>query len=605
MAMISNSDSNTLISGTSDSDTIINFADNVTIVATEGNNTVTNYDNASNVNIQTGTGNDFIFNELANYVTITAEDGTDFITNSGSNVAVDAGADDDSISNSGNNNVTISGGAGNDSIRNAGNNNLIYGGTGNDYIYNMGNYAVLAGTSVSTGANNTINGGAGDDFIYTASNSTNVYVYNEGDDNDIIYNYAYSEDGNLYYSNNYTLRINSSSGWSSVVSGNDIVITVGDGSITLIDAAGSNVNITTASTETTIHGSIEYGGHTYYYITTNELPAVQGTGDEYSAAEKWEAAKAMCASLGGYLAIIDDANENAVLFDALANNFNLDGAYFGLTDEATEGTWIDVKGNVAWVSSETYTYSNWASGEPSNAGTTDGTEIHRENYAMFYTPAYTNGEWNDGDFSGTVSFICEVDSVTTSADLAFALENTMTGSNGNTYYLISANQSCSVAWDGARNYFQNLGGDLAIINDAVENQELFDFTTLTTSEAYFGLSDAAQEGTWTWVDGSPLDYSNWGTGNEPNGGTYENYGMFYTSAYPNGEWNDGDLGTGFTVTMEQKVYFLGEVEGNSSAPDTSHMYQLSLAQWNIGFTPPKNSQQYAQGIAAGFTPPNQ
>lgn len=59
-------------------------------------------------------------------------------------------------------------------------------------------------------------------------------------------------------------------------------------------------------------------------------------------------------------------------------------------------------------------------------------------------------------------------------------------------------------------------------------------------EAYFGLSDAANEGTWTWVNGESVNYINWG-GGEPNGYTYENYGMFYAWAYPNGEWNDGDF----------------------------------------------------------------
>jgi len=58
--------------------------------------------------------------------------------------------------------------------------------------------------------------------------------------------------------------------------------------------------------------------------------------------------------------------------------------------------------------------------------------------------------------------------------------------------------------------------------------------------SYLGASDAAVEGTWSWQDGTPWGYSNWGAG-EPNGGTGENCLLLeleQDSQQPRGWWND-------------------------------------------------------------------
>ena len=145
---------------------------------------------------------------------------------------------------------------------------------------------------------------------------------------------------------------------------------------------------------TNVIGTTVYNGHTYHILTSDELGS--------TAEDRWENAKIHCANLGGHLAIIDDANENSALFSYL-QSIGVNNAYFGLSDAAQEGTWT-------WVDGTPLTYSNWGTGEPSNLAY-DGTA---ENYGMFYVDTYSNGEWNDGDFRETVSFICEVDSVDTS-----------------------------------------------------------------------------------------------------------------------------------------------------------------------------------------------
>ena len=124
-----------------------------------------------------------------------------------------------------------------------------------------------------------------------------------------------------------------------------------------------------------------YNGH-YYYV--------------FDLEKDWAKAKAYCESRGGYLATITSQEENDFVFKYMKDS-GFVNAYFGFTDEATEGNW-------KWVTGEPVEYTNWASGEPSS-------ENSREDYAMFYYK-FTNGKWNDGDLSinatgSTIAFICE------------------------------------------------------------------------------------------------------------------------------------------------------------------------------------------------------
>src|SRR5262249_23259674 len=58
-----------------------------------------------------------------------------------------------------------------------------------------------------------------------------------------------------------------------------------------------------------------------------------------------------------------------------------------------------------------------------------------------------------------------------------------------------------------------------------------------------GLTDAAMEGTFVWVSGEPVTYTNWNPGEPNNSGGNENYTEMLGS---NGQWNDQpDGGNGF------------------------------------------------------------
>ncbi len=114
-------------------------------------------------------------------------------------------------------------------------------------------------------------------------------------------------------------------------------------------------------------------------------------------ANSWEEAEEYCESLGGHLAVINDADENDFLFSYMIEQ-GYSSAYFGYTDRESEGTWT-------WVDKSNSSYINWATGEPNSQNS-------EENYAMFHFK-FTDGSWNDGQWGDdTASFICEWESTT-------------------------------------------------------------------------------------------------------------------------------------------------------------------------------------------------
>ena len=98
----------------------------------------------------------------------------------------------------------------------------------------------------------------------------------------------------------------------------------------------------------------------------------------------------------------------------------------------------------------------------------------------------------------------------------------------------------SLSWDEACAYCESLGGHMATITSAEENEEVYQaMISQGYTSAYFGFTDRASEGTWVWVTGEPVQYTNWQKGEPNNQGNKEHYGMYY---YKNNgsTWNDGD-----------------------------------------------------------------
>ena len=136
MAEIYNTKSNTLLSGTSGKDYILNG----------GWWNDSSHNGGSNVTINTGAGNDYVYNKSISKVTINTGEGNDSIENHGSEVTITGGKDND----------TLSGGKGNDSLwGDAGKDTFIYAsGDGKDVIYGFDNTDMLKITGTFAGTYN-------------------------------------------------------------------------------------------------------------------------------------------------------------------------------------------------------------------------------------------------------------------------------------------------------------------------------------------------------------------------------------------------------------------------------------------------------------------
>ena len=113
-----------------------------------------------------------------------------------------------------------------------------------------------------------------------------------------------------------------------------------------------------------------------------------------------------------------------------------------------------------------------------------------------------------------------------------------------------------VSWSTAEAVCRANGMSIASIHSLEENMKI---VTLLRSVvwpqrvwhgAWIGLTDEGSEGRWRWVDGTPLDFTNFGPG-EPNGGTYENYGAIELAraGRPDGWWNDANMNEKYAAVV--------------------------------------------------------
>ena len=98
----------------------------------------------------------------------------------------------------------------------------------------------------------------------------------------------------------------------------------------------------------------------------------------------WIDAQAACTDDGAYLAVIDDAAENAFVRSTVAT----DNIWIGLSDRDVERTYI-------WVNGAPLDYENWSGGKPSDSDGEDCVEV------------YPGGTWNDKECHEPRAYVCE------------------------------------------------------------------------------------------------------------------------------------------------------------------------------------------------------
>ena len=176
-------------------------------MALGGDDSVYNNGGVDSVTIDAGDGNDTIYNDFVTEVSIEAGTGNDYIFNNGANATINSGAGNDTVNIDFAISVISDAGEGNDSI-------------------------------FTNASGNTLIGGEGNDTITLEYADKMLMLYTPGDGNDLIQ--GFKEDS--------TLSI-ASDKFSSIINGDDVIVKVGEGNITLEGAATvSPLNIVGAKT---------------------------------------------------------------------------------------------------------------------------------------------------------------------------------------------------------------------------------------------------------------------------------------------------------------------------------------------------------------------
>lgn len=322
---------NVTIDSGDNNDTISNTASYISINSGEGEDSI--YSSASQVSISAENGNDYIELTNDNYIytgiladggngndeihndnwnaILRGGKGNDSIYNSGQ-ALIDGGEDDDYIGLNLNNNtvyegyrVSVNGSEGNDTIQNVtGYYGIEYwsevimdGGTGNDSIYSSNWHSTITGgtgedticyeqivnpyswspeegigyafidggnnadiISVRGGTEIWATGGGGDDTIYVESISSNLFFeYSEGDGNDMIF----SETASVY------ITITGET-YSRIINGNDVILTVGEDSLTLKDAKDKTITVENEIVSGTV-SLLGTTGDDYFYDVSSPI----------------------------------------------------------------------------------------------------------------------------------------------------------------------------------------------------------------------------------------------------------------------------------------------------------------------------------------------
>jgi hypothetical protein len=264
----------------------------------------------------------------------------------------------------------------------------------------------------------------------------------------------------------------------------------------------------------------------------------------------WHEANDMARQMGGHLATLTSEEEHLFVFEQLAGDVSVytDGFWgplFGAYQDASADDYGEPNGGWRWVTGETWDWSNWLPGEPSNG---DGVEDVGQ-FAIQPPSGELLGHWNDwyGASSAPVAFIVEypIRSFTWEAD---------EGGNGHVYELVVVPEG--ISWHAANDMATEDGWHLATLTSEEEHLAVFERlandATLYIDGFWGPLFGAYQDttaddysepdGGWRWVTGEPWDWTNWLPGQPDNGyGGLDDVGHYVIEPSTGdllGYWND-------------------------------------------------------------------
>ena len=229
-----------------------------------------------------------------------------------------------------------------------------------------------------------------------------------------------------------------------------------------------------------------------------------------STAKTWPLARVECASRGMQLAVVHDDAERIAL-TSLITNTN-ENWWIGASDSFIE------EGHWRWVDGSYMSYTYWGTGQPH-----DGTHSNEDCLLLM---KYDNFQMHDAGCAAEHALVCSPLSpplpphppLPPSPPPRPPQSPPPTLSPGGTsHYVLSSSFSQpdpgSLPWADAKAYCEAMGFDMGVVRSAADQAllvSLFQQTTGSTHNLYWiGLRREQGSTSFTWVDSSPLAYTNW------------------------------------------------------------------------------------------------
>ncbi|XP_033107417.1 macrophage mannose receptor 1-like isoform X2 [Anneissia japonica] len=233
----------------------------------------------------------------------------------------------------------------------------------------------------------------------------------------------------------------------------------------------------------------------------------------------WRDARDKCRNVGGDLVTIHDQRVNAFLTTKLKGlDYRM---WIGLSDLTTNKQF-------RWTDGTTVDYTNWAGGEPNEAG-------GGEDCVELIGSEYQAGLWNDNSCDKMNGYICQ-DAFDSNAPEP-PVTSTTCQSGYRQYY-----DGCFQYVDGSFEFSKaittctNLGNGASIANVVDVYEQAFIEQIIGDNgggETWIGMVDDKIAGEYRWVNGWPVWYTKWGS-NEPSYGPGEGCVMIDAKGY----WDD-------------------------------------------------------------------
>ncbi len=228
-----------------------------------------------------------------------------------------------------------------------------------------------------------------------------------------------------------------------------------------------------------------------------------------TAVTSWYSHRVNCERYAGWLVSIKSSEEHSALESG--RPVTTEDFFVGLNDLGTEGI-------ARWMDGSVVSYTNWATGQPSNSDSRD----------CVYMGVGSSGSWGYKSCGTSSRAICET----------FACPSGWVNAGGGKCLLY---RTTADTWYNQRTYCESKGGSLAIIRSDAENTFVYNNRPSGSStKFFFGLNDISTEGTFKWPDGSTTAYRNWDSGEPNNDDGGEDCVAFWGSDV----WNDYKCSSG-------------------------------------------------------------